>query len=184
MAEQTSRPNSQDEAQPVEAVVDEISPQTQKMVDDKLPHASDDVKQATMALVDAIKKRAKSQARTTGQWTRAAYIEAAQQAKDLLSQRQELSQKYKAQLDNSLEWIEEEANQRWESLSKEAESWGERLSRAADSAWRILSGSEEQAEEEPDSASTPPKQCATAQKRALSAYNQVRRKMQDEEDQG
>ncbi len=169
-----------------EVEVIQISPQTQNMVDDKLPYATDDVKQATMALVDAIKKRAKTQAKTTGKWTREAYIEAAKQAKDLLSRRQELAQKYKAQLDDSLEWIEEEANQRWESLSTEAESWGDRLSRAADSAWRILAGTEDHPgdADEPDSASTPPKQCATAQKRALSPYNQVKQAMQDEDDQG
>lgn len=178
-------PNRQD-GQIYEVEVTEISPQTQTLVDDKLPYATDDVKQATLALVDAIKKRAKAQAQATGQWTQEAYIEAAKQTKDLLSRRQELAQKYKAQLDDSLEWIEEEATHHWESLSGEAESWGDRLSRAADSAWRILTGSEDQSgnRDEPDSASTPPKHCATAQKRALSAYNRVKQGMQDEADQG
>lgn len=182
MSSQPQHPNQPQDQDAVEAVVSEISPQSRDMVDRNLPNASDDVKQATMALVDAIRKRAKAQAKVTGRWTKETYLEAAQQAKDLLSRREELAQKYRNQLDNALQWIEEEANQRWEPLSAETESWGERLSKAADAAWKILTGTQNpELDDEPDSASTCPKGCATAQKRALSAYDVVNKGMQDED---
>lgn len=179
----SNTPHSSSDPDVHEAVVTEISPETQDMVDRKLPNAEADVKRAALNLVDAIKKRAKAQARSTGRWTRETYLEAAQQAKDLLSKRQELSQKYKGQLDESFKWIEEEANTRWDSLSSEAEVWGDRLTRAADSAWQILTGTADPDPEEPDSASTCPKQCATAQKRAMSAYSALSQGLQEDEDQ-
>lgn len=130
----------------------EISPETQAIVEQKMPHASDDVKQKTMELMEAIKQRVQADLKAADDWSNEAYLKAVHSVQQDLVKAKDLSAKYEAELKQSVQLLEDEAQQHWYSLTEQANRCGDRLKQAADSAWAILTQpqSEESSETNPE----------------------------------
>lgn len=123
---------------PKTTAIVEVSPETKALVDEQMADEPDEIKQHMMALVEAIKKRATSQLESTGEMTREAYVNALQQAKETLNKTESFFHDRKTSLEQSIDEIEDTANQRWESLVQDMKEMGDRLDRAISTAWKIL----------------------------------------------
>jgi hypothetical protein len=66
----------------------EYSRGTKDMVNEYMPNESDQVKNETMALIEAIKRRAQSEAKGAGELTRDTYLNAVKQAREAIEQNQ------------------------------------------------------------------------------------------------
>jgi Zn-dependent oligopeptidase len=123
---------------PKTTAIVEVSPDTKALVDEKMTDEPDEIKQHMMALVEAIKKRATTQLESTEEMTRESYVSALQQAKETLNKTEDFFHDRKTLLEQSIDEIENTANQRWESLVQEMKEMGDRLDRAVSTAWKIL----------------------------------------------
>ncbi len=115
-----------------------VSPETRSLVEQRLPEESDEIKQHLMALIDAIKQRAETQINSAEDITRDAYVSALRQAQDTLQKTGELFEEQRSTLERSLAGIEDVATQRWETLLSDIQAMGNRLDRAVNAAWQIL----------------------------------------------
>ena len=91
-----------------------------------------------MALIDAIKQRAETQINSAEDITRDAYVSALRQAQDTLQKTGELFEEQRSTLERSLAGIEDVATKRWETLLSDIQAVGNRLDRAVNAAWQIL----------------------------------------------
>lgn len=125
------------------AVIVEITPQTDALVEKEMAGESDDLKRETKALIDAIKKRAQAEAgaatetaQSVGTMTRDAYLDAVRKARETLEEKQLLLERDR--IEYSMKLIQMEAEKNWESILNEVKEWGDRLSEAAKAAWEKL----------------------------------------------
>ena len=120
---------------PKERALVEVSEETKDLVDINMPNESDEVKNETMALIEAIKRRAQSEAQGAGELTRDAYLTAVQRAKEAVEQTKLFD---KDQVESSIELMLKDAQENWESIVKEVTGFGDRLADAAKAAWDTL----------------------------------------------
>lgn len=120
---------------PKERALVEVSEDTKELVQTNMPNESDEVKNETMALIEAIKRRAQSEAQGAGELTRDAYLTAVQRAKEAVEQTKLFD---KNQIESSIELMLKDAEKNWESIFKEVTSFGDRLADAAKAAWDTL----------------------------------------------
>ena len=120
---------------PKESSLVEITPETEALVRDNMKGESEDLKRETMALIDAIKKRAQSEAQTAGTFTRDTYLHAVRQARESVEKNQLIDPE---RIAYSMKLIQMEAEKNWESLVKEVSTFGDRLTDAAKAAWDAL----------------------------------------------
>mgnify|MGYP001793791837 CR=1 FL=1 len=113
----------------------EISPQTNEMVESQMVGESQDVKDETAALIEAIKRRAQVEAQSAGTLTRETYLSAVRQARETIEQNQLIE---RANIENAFEMIQNEATKNFESVVAEVQELGDRLQAAAQAAWDIL----------------------------------------------
>lgn len=125
-------------SKPQESAIEKVSPQTQDLVEKEMPDESDEVKQKMMELIEAIKKKAQSQAKAADDWTRDAYLQAVRQVEENITKTEQISEDYQERLKSSIKIIEDEAQQSWDVITKEVELIGDRLAKAADAAWSVL----------------------------------------------
>jgi hypothetical protein len=126
---------SSEDNSPATPVVAEVSPETDAMVEREMPDATDEVREATKNLVEAIKKRAQAELQTAGIFTRESYLTAVRQAQEAIEQNRLIDPD---QINQSIELIQKEAEKNWNSVVAEIESFGTRLSEAAKAAWEKL----------------------------------------------
>lgn len=126
-----------------ETVIVQVTPQTDALVEKEMAGESDDIKQETKALIDAIKKRAQAEAaaatetaQSVGTMTRDAYLDAVRKARETLEDNQLLFERDRVEY--SMKLIQMEAEKNWESILNEVKEWGDRLSEAAKAAWEKL----------------------------------------------
>jgi hypothetical protein len=126
-----------------ESVIVEITPQTDALVETEMAGESDQVKQETKALIDAIKKRAQSEvqsatqaAESVGSFTRQAYLDAVRKTRENLEHNQPLIDRDR--VEQSIRLIQKEADKNWESIVNEVKEFGDRLAEAAKAAWEKL----------------------------------------------
>lgn len=133
----TTEPNNVEDSIRIEIIPQsgQISPQTNDMVETEMAGESEDVKSATKALIDALKKRAQSEAQSAGTLTREAYLNAVNQARQAIEQNQLIEAE---RIENAFEMIQREAEKNWESIAKEVAELGDRLAVAAKAAWDAL----------------------------------------------
>lgn len=133
----TSEPNNVDTSIRVEIIPQsgQISSQTSDMVETEMAGESEDLKSETKALIDALKKRAQSEAQNAGTLTREAYLNAVRKARETLEQNQLIE---RDRIEHSFELIKKEAEKNWESVLKEVAEIGDRLADAAKAAWEAL----------------------------------------------
>ena len=113
----------------------QITPQTSSMVETEMAGESEDLKGATKALIDALKKRAQSEAQSAGTLTREAYLSAVQRARTAVEENQLIE---RDRIEHSFEMIQQEAEKNWQSVVKEVSELGDRLTDAAKAAWDVL----------------------------------------------
>jgi len=134
----TSEPNNTDtsvEVQIIPQSTNEISPQTNELVETEMAGESDDLKNETKALIDALKKRAQVEAQSAGTLTREAYLNAVRRARETIEGNQLIE---RDRIEYSFSLIQKEAEKNWQSVVKEVADLGDRLADAAKAAWDIL----------------------------------------------
>ena len=120
---------------PEERALVEYDPEMRTLVRQEMPNASEQVQNETMALIEAIKKRAQSEAQGAGEVTRDAYLTAVRQIREVIEQDKLFD---KEQIEYSLKLLQMDAEKNWESIIKEVASFGDRLADAAKAAWDAL----------------------------------------------
>ncbi len=120
---------------PQPKVTVEVSPQTTEMVESQMPGESQDVKDETAALIEALKRRAQSEAQSAGTLTRETYLSAVRQARETIEQNQLIE---RARIENAFEMVQNEATKNFESIVAEVQELGDRLQAAAQAAWDVL----------------------------------------------
>lgn len=112
-----------------------IAQQTNDLVETEMAGESEDLKNETKALINALKTRAQSEAQSAGTLTREAYLSAVRRARETLEQNKLIE---RDRIEHSFELIQREAEKNWESIVKEVAELGDRLADAAKAAWEAL----------------------------------------------
>ena len=120
---------------PKESALVEISEDTKALVDTNMPNESDEVKNETMALIEAIKRRAQSEAKGAGDLTRDTYLAAVRQAREAIEQNKLFDPD---RIEDSFQLLQMDAQKNWEAIVKEVATFGDRLADAAKAAWETL----------------------------------------------
>jgi hypothetical protein len=101
----------------------------------------DEVRQKFAELIEAIERRAKAEAGNVSDWR----VQAVEKAKETIEQTEQFARERQTQLEESVKSLQDEAFERWTSLTKEAEDFTNRLQKAANEAWKIVMKQEEEA---------------------------------------
>ncbi|OKH27005.1 hypothetical protein [Chroogloeocystis siderophila] len=133
----TAEPNNTDTSVEVQIIpqTTQISPQTNDLVETEMAGESDDLKNETKALIDALKKRAQAEAQSAGTLTREAYLNAVRRARETIEGNQLIE---RDRIEYSFSLIQKEAEKNWNSVVKEVAELGDRLADAAKAAWEVL----------------------------------------------
>ncbi len=127
----TSEPNNADTSVRIE-----IIPQnTNEMVDQEMAGETDEVRNETKSLIDALKKRAQVEAQSAGTLTRETYLNAVRRARESIEQNQLIE---RDRIERSFELIQKDAEKNWQSILNEVAELGDRLADAAKAAWEVL----------------------------------------------
>ena len=121
---------------PKESVLVEITPETDALVEKEMAGETDELKRETKALIDALKKRAQSEAQSAGTLTRETYLNAVRKARETIEHNKPLIERDR--IEYSFKLIQMEAEKNWESIVKEVATFGDRLADAAKAAWEAL----------------------------------------------
>ncbi|MBW4556010.1 MAG: hypothetical protein KME59_08735 [Trichormus sp. ATA11-4-KO1] len=116
-------------------VVVKISPQTDEMVETEMAGETDEVKRETKALIEALKRRAQTEAESAGTLTRETYVNAVRQAREAI-EREKLIERDR--LENTWATMQEETEKNWHLLIKEITDFSDRLQSAAKAAWEAF----------------------------------------------
>ncbi|QIZ72414.1 hypothetical protein [Oxynema aestuarii] len=120
---------------PKESALVEVSPETAKLVNEQMPDATEQVKKETMALFEAIKKRAQVEIQGASQFTTDAYLKAVGQAREAIEKDKVLDPD---RIAYTVKLMEMDARQNWEAIEKEIKDLGDRLSQMATDAWNSI----------------------------------------------
>lgn len=131
-----NRPNNEPIV-PEERALVEYSEETRAIVnqDPTMANASDEVKNETMALIEAMRRRAQSEAQGAGNLARDTYLNAVRQAKEAIEQNKVFDPE---RIEYSFKLLQMDAEKNWESIVKEVSTLGDRLADAAKAAWDAL----------------------------------------------
>ena len=138
----SSEPNRPETATLVEV---EVTPETEALTDNGKAGPASEVKSETKALVDAIKKRAQTEAQSAGDFTRDTYLNAVRQAREAIEQHKIFDPD---KIEESIQQIQQEAEKNWQSVVNEVTTLGDRLADAAKAAWTVLTAPK--SEDNPD----------------------------------
>ena len=122
-----------------------VSEETQAIVEKNLPDESDEVKQKFGELIDAIKRQAVSEVESVEDISRETYIQALEKAQHTLKRAQAFLQTQEETLQTNVNQVKDKASHRWENLLADVKSMGNRVDRAINAAWTILTESEKDA---------------------------------------
>ena len=117
------------------SVMVEIIPPTNELVESHMSGESDDLKQETKALIEAIRKRAVIEASSAGTLTRETYLTAVRRAREAIEGNQLIE---RDRIEYSWHLLQKEAEKNFESVVKEVAQLGDRLTEAAKAAWEVL----------------------------------------------
>ncbi len=116
-------------------VVVQVSPQTNEMVETEMAGETDDVKQETKELIEALKRRAQAEAESAGTLTRETYLNAVRRAREAIEGEKLIE---RDRLERSWTIIQEEAERNWHLLWKDFAELGIRFQDAAKAAWEAF----------------------------------------------
>lgn len=94
-----------------------------------------EVKQETVALLEAIKKRAQAELLSASELTRETYLNAVRQMRESIEQDKLID---RDRIEESIQHFQTETEKNWNSLRTEIEDFGNRISEAAKTAWDTL----------------------------------------------
>jgi len=117
----------------------EVSDRTNSLVDQNMPEASDQVRQETKQLIEAITRKAQSETQKAGEFAQENYLEA---VRNIRTEIEKLNLDPE-RVEESIKLVQMDAEKNWESLVKEFEDFGNRLNEAAQAAWSILTASDD-----------------------------------------
>jgi septal ring factor EnvC (AmiA/AmiB activator) len=113
-------------------VVVEVSPQTNEVVEAELAGETNEVKDETKALIEALKRRAQAEAESAGTLTRETYLNAVRRAREAIEGDKLIE---RDRLERSWINLQEETEKNWQSLWKDLSELGDRIQDAAKAAW-------------------------------------------------
>jgi hypothetical protein len=121
---------------PKERALTEYSEETQRLVNEspEMQGASEEVRNETMALIEAVRRRAQSETQKAGEFSREKYLEA---VRTMRTEVEKLNFDPE-QIDYSMNLLQKEAQQNWEAIVNEVSTFGDRLASAAQAAWNVL----------------------------------------------
>ncbi len=120
---------------PKESALVEVTPETKALVQEQMAGESDEIKQKTMELVEAIKKRAQSEIQGASQLSRDAYLNAVEQARASIEENKLID---RDRIEYTMKLIQMDAEKNWNSILSEISQLGDRLTEAAKAAWDVL----------------------------------------------
>ena len=128
----SSEPNT-----PEESAIVEVTPEPKEMTSTTEPKekSADELKQATDALIEAIKNLAKAEMEAAGDFSREAYLKAVGQARKNIEQIKLIDPE---EFEKSFLQVQNEAEKNWKSVLEEIQDFGDRLTKAAQVAWEVL----------------------------------------------
>ena len=130
MTEPTQSPN--------ESSSIEISERTNSLVNQNMADSPEAAKEETKELIEAITRKAQSETQKAGEFAQESYLEAVRNARSEIEKLNFDPER----IEESIQLIQKDAEENWESLVKEVEDFGNRLNEAANAAWSILTGSD------------------------------------------
>ncbi len=116
-------------------VVVEVSPQTNEMVEAEMVGETDDLKQETKSLIEALKRRAQAEAESAGTLTRETYLNAVRQARQAIEGEKLIE---RDRLENAFTIIQQEADKNWQLFIKQVTELGDRFQDASKAAWEAF----------------------------------------------
>lgn len=130
-------------AETKETTIVPVSPETDALVEQEMAGESDQIKEETKALIEAIKKRAQSEIKNAQTLTKDAYLNAVRRAREAIEQNQLLDPK---RIEHSVEMIQRDTQENWQKTVDEMAALGDRLQEAAQVAWETLMGKDNSGE--------------------------------------
>ena len=103
-----------------------------------MPHESAEVQQKFGELVEAIKRQAQQEMEAAEEISRDVYVAALEKAQLTLNQAQGFFQEQEKTLEGNINQVKDNATQHWETLVADIQSMGNRVDRAIEAAWTIL----------------------------------------------
>lgn len=113
----------------------EIIPQTNELVESHMSGESDDLKQETKALIEAIRNRAISEASSAGTLTVETYLSAVRRAREAIEGNKLIE---RDRIEYSWHMLQQEAEKNLQLVVKEVAELGDRFSDAAKAAWEVF----------------------------------------------
>ncbi len=129
MTETNNKPETQ------ETNIVAVSPETNALVEKEMTGQDESIKEATKALVEAIKKRAQSEIKNAQTITRDAYLKAVNNAREAIEENQLIERE---RIEHSVKIIQKEAQENWHKIAQEITDLGQRLQEATQVAWDVL----------------------------------------------
>ncbi|PSN17058.1 hypothetical protein C7271_19705 [filamentous cyanobacterium CCP5] len=115
-----------------------VSDETKALVEKNMPNESDQVKQKFGELVEAIKQQATQEVESAESMSKEAYVEAVEQAQATLKRAQDFFYQQEQTLETNVNQVRDEATQQWEKIVADMQDMGNRVERAVNAAWTIL----------------------------------------------
>jgi uncharacterized protein YpuA (DUF1002 family) len=129
-----------------ESALTPVSEDTKALVEKKMADEPDEIKQKMGELVELIKNRATAELKETEDMTREAYVKAMNQAKETLKKTENFFKEQEQSLDQSIKDFTTEATEKWEKfvsdLKADFKAMDNRIDRAVEAAWKILTEEE------------------------------------------
>jgi hypothetical protein len=119
---------------PKESSIVGVSEETKALVEAEMPNETNEIKQETMALIEAIKTKAQSETQKAGEFTREKYLDAIRSAREEV----EKLNFNPDRVSDSMRLMQTEIEKDWEALVKQVAELGDRLNDAAKAAWDAL----------------------------------------------
>ena len=126
----TTEPNNNLENTPVEVISNDPT-----LVQQETKEPPSEIKQETLALIEAIRTKAQSEAQKAGDFARESYLDAIRKAKEEVDNLNLFDPK---RIDDALKQVQGEVEKDWDNLAKQVTTLGDRLNEAAKAAWEKL----------------------------------------------
>jgi uncharacterized protein YnzC (UPF0291/DUF896 family) len=122
---------------PKDSAIVEVVPEGQEMTakTEAEPKSAEELKEATEALISAIKNLAKSEMEAAGDFSREAYLKAVGQARKNIEQIKLIDPD---EFEKSFVQVQTEAEKNWKAVLKEMQDFSDRFTKAAQAAWDVL----------------------------------------------
>jgi hypothetical protein len=120
---------------PKESAIVEVSQETKDLVEKEMPQETNEVKQATMELIEAIKKRVQSEVQGINDLARDSYLDVIHKLRDEVAKRDRSAPE---RIQETIKKAQAEVEKDLDALVKPIAEFGDRLREATKAAWESL----------------------------------------------